>query len=407
MKIIFKLILLASIFLVTKINAQNVGIGTTNPTHFFHIKPPAGAVGPVKIEGLQLYGNSEKDILIMNQSTGIIKYMPYNDLLQNLDLDSIILNSIISNADTIYANQEVIDSILSIVHRSDSLSTIVGDNLITNNNWMNTMKDSVNTDQQRIDAFMLNGTSLNLSIENDSQNNQIVDLSAFYGDITEVTADNGLTISSGGAGPIPNIQLGGTLNKATNVSQGANDFSFDLDGAGNFEIRDNGSTFIYAANNGRLGIGTSTPSQALEISGRIKTNGINESSDRRFKKQILNIEDALNNIMKLRGVNYKWRKDEFPNRKFEDGTQLGVIAQEIEAVYPEVVHTDDQGYKSVDYSHIVPVLIEAVKELNIAHSKEIELLKKENSTLKANVNQNEKAIEFIMDNLKIESAQNK
>ena len=67
--------------------------------------------------------------------------------------------------------------------------------------------------------------------------------------------------------------------------------------------------------------------------------------------------------MQLRGVSYDWRHDEFPDMDFKDGKDLGVIAQEIEEVIPEVVNTDEEGYKSVQYSHLVPVLIEAIKEL--------------------------------------------
>jgi len=57
------------------------------------------------------------------------------------------------------------------------------------------------------------------------------------------------------------------------------------------------------------------------------------------------------------------RADEFKDRNFNTDKQLGVIAQEIEPIYPELVKTDDKGYKSVDYARITPILIEAIKEL--------------------------------------------
>ncbi len=66
--------------------------------------------------------------------------------------------------------------------------------------------------------------------------------------------------------------------------------------------------------------------------------------------------------MQMRGVNYYWKQDEFPNKGFSDGKEIGVIAQEVEKIYPELVVTDKDGYKSVQYSHLVPVLIEAIKE---------------------------------------------
>jgi hypothetical protein len=95
-------------------------------------------------------------------------------------------------------------------------------------------------------------------------------------------------------------------------------------------------------------------------------------SDLRYKKEIRPINDALKNITSLNGVSYLWRKDDFPEKDFSDNRQLGVIAQELEEIFPELVHTDEDGYKTVDYSRLTPVLIEAIKEL-----------KRENDVLKA------------------------
>jgi len=64
-------------------------------------------------------------------------------------------------------------------------------------------------------------------------------------------------------------------------------------------------------------------------------------------------------------VHYEWRKDEFPGKGFDDNVQMGVVAQEIELVYPELVKIQPDGYKSVDYIKLTPVLIEAIKEQQI------------------------------------------
>lgn len=66
--------------------------------------------------------------------------------------------------------------------------------------------------------------------------------------------------------------------------------------------------------------------------------------------------------MKLNGVTYHWRTDEFPQKNFTDSLQIGVIAQEVEKIYPHLVFTDTDGYKSVDYSKLTPILLEAIKE---------------------------------------------
>jgi len=106
--------------------------------------------------------------------------------------------------------------------------------------------------------------------------------------------------------------------------------------------------------------------------------GTYQGSDVRFKKNIIPIENALNKVSQLRGVSYEFKKDEFPERGFSDGTQIGLIGQELEEVFPEFVKEDMEGYKSVSYDRITAVLIEAVKELKEEKEKqqtEIEQLK--------------------------------
>jgi hypothetical protein len=112
-----------------------------------------------------------------------------------------------------------------------------------------------------------------------------------------------------------------------------------------------------------VGIGmTPTGPYKLEVSGKVKSSGINETSDIRWKKDVSTVENALAKVMAMRGVNYNWRKDEFPSQNFESGLQLGLIAQEVEKVIPEVVDTDDKGFKSVEYSKLVALLLEAIKD---------------------------------------------
>jgi hypothetical protein len=81
----------------------------------------------------------------------------------------------------------------------------------------------------------------------------------------------------------------------------------------------------------------------------------------RFKRNVKLLEHPLKTILNISGVSYEWRTEEFEDKNFEEGKQLGFIAQDLEAILPEAVLTDDQGWKSVKYSHITPVLVEAVK----------------------------------------------
>jgi hypothetical protein len=66
-------------------------------------------------------------------------------------------------------------------------------------------------------------------------------------------------------------------------------------------------------------------------------------------------------VRRLRGVSFEWREDLQPGRS---GKDLGVIAQEVEQVFPELVRVDHRGYKMVNYAGLVAPLIEAVKELD-------------------------------------------
>ena len=87
------------------------------------------------------------------------------------------------------------------------------------------------------------------------------------------------------------------------------------------------------------------------------------SSDARWKKSIKTLQSPLQKVLNMSGVSYHYRRDEFPDKNFQEGAQIGFIAQQLEAVVPEVVRTDSQGWKSVQYSSLVPVLVEAFKQL--------------------------------------------
>lgn len=92
---------------------------------------------------------------------------------------------------------------------------------------------------------------------------------------------------------------------------------------------------------------------------------LTQSSDIRYKTNIKTIPNALERTLKLSGVNYIWKREKFPNKAFSKDKQIGVIAQMVEKVFPELVHTDEDGYKSVAYSKFTPILIEAIKEQQV------------------------------------------
>jgi len=98
------------------------------------------------------------------------------------------------------------------------------------------------------------------------------------------------------------------------------------------------------------------------VGGNITYSGsLTHSSDARFKENIAPLRQALDGILGLRAVTFDWRRDEFPRRNLPAGRSIGFVAQEVEAVYPEIVSTDRDGFKGVDYAALTPILVEAIK----------------------------------------------
>ena len=134
-----------------------------------------------------------------------------------------------------------------------------------------------------------------------------------------------------------------------------------------FELRNNnlgGNECSFPSAN--LGVGLSDPAYKLHVSGQIyATSNITAYSDIRIKKDIETIDNALDKVMLMRGVYYR-RKDEGEDTSGVKIGQrcVGLIAQELQGVLPEVVNYSSRGdFYSVDYGKTVSVLIEAIKEL--------------------------------------------
>ncbi len=123
-----------------------------------------------------------------------------------------------------------------------------------------------------------------------------------------------------------------------------------------------GSNQFLILANGGVGINTNTPAGfALNVAGTLSCTTLTQTSDARFKTNVADIDDALDTIHELRGVTFDWNCDAAEMRGFTDGRQIGFVAQEVEKVLPQLVTTDTNGYKSVAYANVVPVLVEAVK----------------------------------------------
>jgi hypothetical protein len=108
-------------------------------------------------------------------------------------------------------------------------------------------------------------------------------------------------------------------------------------------------------------------------------------SDRRYKKDITPFGPVLGSLTALQPVHYFWRAAEFPEQHFGNTRAYGLIAQDVEAVLPELVVTNESGFRAVDYSKLPLLTIQAVKEL-----------KAENDALKHRVTDLERLVKELL-----------
>ena len=151
---------------------------------------------------------------------------------------------------------------------------------------------------------------------------------------------------------------------------------FDTAGNGGFYRQASSRWVMYhLVGNNCTGFGTSTTSSSYQmyVGGAIYATGdIVGSSDERLKTEIKTIPNALDKVLQLRGVTYKWKEKQEENNITE--TRMGVIAQEILDIVPEVVtHDKENDRYGVSYGHITGLLIEAIKQ----QQEQINQLKKE------------------------------
>jgi hypothetical protein len=144
---------------------------------------------------------------------------------------------------------------------------------------------------------------------------------------------------------------------------------------------------------GGVGINTNDPAgYALNVNGNISCISLTQTSDARFKTNVQTFNNALDAILSLRGISFDWDRQAWKEKNFPAGRQIGFLAQEVEQVLPELVSTDRQGYKSVAYANVVPVLVEAIKQQQSqmdAQQKQLEAVRAENERLKSRLKQME------------------
>ena len=153
-------------------------------------------------------------------------------------------------------------------------------------------------------------------------------------------------------------------------------------------------------NAGNVGIGTTSPATALQVVGdvRIGNSGSNGclqnfsgtsiagtcSSDLRLKTNVLPFAPVLDKLVQIQPVHFNWKADEHPEYHFGTALNSGLIAQEVEKVFPEMVTVDARGYKMVNYSELPYLTLAAIREL-----------KTENDSLRAQVTDKQQELEEL------------
>lgn len=149
------------------------------------------------------------------------------------------------------------------------------------------------------------------------------------------------------------------------------DWTLNSGGAGTFSFGaptayGEGDTLSINTSTRNVGIGTTTPSERLDVTGNINASGTVRASgtvltsDERLKKNIRPLGSSLKKLGKLTGYTYDWKD----KKKFSADKQIGVIAQEVQKVYPEAVQKGPDGFLAVSYTMLLAPVIEAIKELN-------------------------------------------
>jgi Chaperone of endosialidase len=193
----------------------------------------------------------------------------------------------------------------------------------------------------------------------------------------------GATYSGVNTAPTNGLLVEGTVSIGTTVTTRKLNVGGDIDASGGIYLgsveyfQDGGANEIMTNSdlrpitNGAYSIGTST----FRWSTIYATNGTISTSDRRLKKDIHNLNYGLLEVMKLRPVSFQW-KDKVGQRK------LGLIAQEVYQVLPEIVDNPKEGYMGILYSDLVPVTVKAIQEQQVI----IERQQVEINELKAKIN---------------------
>ncbi|HVN59454.1 MAG TPA: tail fiber domain-containing protein [Bacteroidales bacterium] len=136
----------------------------------------------------------------------------------------------------------------------------------------------------------------------------------------------------------------------------------------------------------------SNPSYTLYVQGNAYATGSWSGSDIRWKKDLQHLNGVMPALLELNGYHFNWRTDEFPEMNFDAGQQIGLVAQEVERIFPELVRTDNKGYKAVAYDKLAVILLEGIKD----QQKQIDAQREENRELRRQLDELKESVKLIM-----------
>ncbi|MGD1847923.1 MAG: tail fiber domain-containing protein [Salibacteraceae bacterium] len=121
----------------------------------------------------------------------------------------------------------------------------------------------------------------------------------------------------------------------------------------------------------------------LRVFGDAQVGTLFQTSDARYKENIQPIGNAMSLISQIEGTTYTMNREAFPERNFDEGTQYGFIAQNLQKVMPEMVRADEEGFLSVNYTGLIPVLVEGLKEQQELVDAQNDQIDAQNTTIEA------------------------
>ena len=179
------------------------------------------------------------------------------------------------------------------------------------------------------------------------------------------------------------------FTRSQNFPTNPAEWAFDTDGSG-FNIwkpypsTNYGNFKFYIADaTGNAGIGTGTPAYKLDVNGQVRATQYLTSSDEKYKTNIQPLKSTIDKIMSLTPKTYDFTplptdqstaQKSMPKSNQKEEVQknrVGLIAQEVQKIFPNLVYADSKGYLSIDYIGLIPYLIQSLKDQN----KEVQELK--------------------------------